>query len=369
MLLYCTKPGDTVILPRNAHLSFINGCVLADLNPVYVPLQMTSDGYAYATEESFLTVMERHPEARAVIVTRPDYYGGLLALDRIAAAAHAGGMRLLVDEAHGAHLNWMEKLKSAASYGADLWVQSAHKTLPALTAGAFLHLAKGEDVQRALRMLRMVQTSSPAFYVMQSLDDARAFMEEHGAVALKELHKHMQEVRVRMKALGYQDAHEAWRSLPLEFDPTRLVITAPQGGFALANSLKEQGIDVEMADEYRIVCILTVMDKEETFRRLLAALEKASRTPGIKAPPIAGTYPLPHQIMRPRQAALGRQEIEDASCAIGRISGTSIGLYPPGIPLVAPGEEITPDAIEILLAAPEEKRFGLSNGKFLCVAE
>jgi arginine/lysine/ornithine decarboxylase len=369
MLLYSLAPGETVILPRNAHLSFINGCVLADLNPVYVPLQMTLDGYAYAPEEGFLEAIRLHPEARAVVVTRPDYYGGMAKLSRIAAFAHESGMRLLVDEAHGAHLPWMTDFKSAASYGADLWVQSAHKTLPALTAGAFLHLSKGEDLKRALQMLRMVQTSSPAFYVMQSLDDARAFMEEHGSAALKEIQDRLKDLRAGMKALGYADAHEAWRGLPLEFDPTRLVITAPQGGYALANSLKEQGVDVEMADDSRIVCILTVMDKEETFQRLFTALNNASSLPQRKAPIVDCIHSLPRQVMRPRQASLGRQELVDALKASGRISGTSAGLYPPGIPLVAPGEEISPEIVEILLAAPEEKRFGLFSGKFLCAAE
>ncbi len=366
MLLYSTEPGDTVILPRNAHLSFMSGCVLADLNPKYVPLQMTLDGYAYASEEGFLDAIKRHPEARAVVVTRPDYYGGMVDIARVAAAAHAKRMRLLVDEAHGAHLPWMESIRSAAFYGADLWVQSAHKTLPALTAGALLHLNRREDAQRALRMLRMVQTSSPAFYLLQSLDDARAWMEEHGAYALKELRNHLLKFRVRMKALGYADAHDSWRDLPLEFDPTRLVIAAPQGGYALAESLRGQGIDVEMADDRRIVCILTVMDGKETFRRLLSALEKASGLPKASMPPMPCDYPIPRQVMRPRQAALRKQESVELSRAVGRVSGTSVGLYPPGIPLITPGEKITPEAVAILLAAPEEKRFGLCGGQLLC---
>ncbi len=369
MLLYSLEPGDTVILPRNAHLSFINACVLADLNPVYVPHQTTADGYAYVPEESFLEAISCHPEAQAVVVTRPDYYGGMVNLDRIGTAAHASGMRLLVDEAHGSHLPWMEGFRSASSCGADLWVQSAHKTLPALTAGAFLHLAKGEDAQRALRMLRMVQTSSPAFYLLQSLDDARAWMDAHGTAALGRLCALLKEFRTRMKPMGYADAHDTWSRLPLEFDPTRLVIAAPQGGYALAQSLREMGIDVEMADDRRIVCVMTVMDRDETINRLLAALEKTaglSRQINLPAPE---DIPLPRQLMRPRQAALGKQEWVDVSRAAGRVSGTSAGLYPPGIPLVAPGEEITPEAVAALMAAPQERRFGLCGEQFLCTME
>jgi len=330
---------------------------------------MTEDGYSYASEEGFLLAIEHHPKARAVIVTRPDYYGGMVSLSRIAAAAHTRGMRLLTDEAHGAHLPWMDNVKSAAFFGADLWVQSAHKTLPALTAGAFLHLAQGEDVQRAMRMLRIVQSSSPAFYLLQSLDDARAWMDENGMAALKELQSHLRELKEQMKLMGYTDAHESWEHLPLNFDPTRLVITAPQGGYALSESLREQGIDVEMADDRRIVCIITVMDEDETFRRLLKALGKAVCLPSGHISHVPCDYALPRQVMRPRQAALGKQELVDTSLAAGRISGTSVGLYPPGIPLVVPGEEISLEAVQNLLTAPEDRRFGLCDGKFLCVVE
>ncbi len=369
MLLYSTEPGDTVIIPRNAHFSFLSGCVFADLCPQFVPVQTTVDGYSYASEEGFLEAISRHPQARAVVVTRPDYYGGMINISRIAAAAHAGGMRLLVDEAHGAHLPWMGSLQSAASLGADLWVQSAHKTLPALTAGALLHLSGEEDVHRALRLLRMVQTSSPAFYLLQSLDDARAWMEEHGAKALNGLQNHLRAFRVQMKAMGYTDAHESWSPLPLEFDPTRLVIEAPQGGYALAESLREHSIDVEMADDRRIVCILSVMDGEETLRRLLEGLQMAACMPKADLPPVLREFALPRQVMRPRQAALGKLELVELKMAVGRVSGASVGLYPPGIPLVTPGEEISKYVIVDLLAAPEEKRFGLCNGKFLCTLE
>ena len=369
MLLYSAKPGDTVILPRNAHLSFINGCILNDLRPVYAPLQMTADGYAYAPEDGFLRTIADHPQARAVVVTRPDYYGGMVNLDRVAQAAHQKGMRLLVDEAHGAHLPWMKGIRSAASCGADLWVQSAHKTLPALTAGAFLHLGSGEDAERARRMLRLVQTSSPAFYLLQSLDDARAWMDAHGPAALNTLTERIADLHGRIKEWGYHDARESWRALPLSFDDTRLVIAAPQGGYALADCLSEQGIDVEMADERRIVCILTVMDGEETFSRLAAALKEARRLPGAGAFMSPMAYPVPRQIMPPRQAALGDQEWVEAAGAVGRTLAAGAGLYPPGIPLIAPGEEVCAEAVDILLAAPERQRFGLCLGKLLCVAE
>lgn len=370
MLLYSTSPGDTVILPRNAHLSFISGCVLADLHPVYVPLVAAEDGYAFAPEEGFLQAMERHPSACAVVVTRPDYFGGMIRLDRIAEAAHLKGIRLLVDEAHGAHLNWLEGATTAASCGADLWVQSAHKTLPCLTAGALLHMKKGENEKRARRMLRLVQTSSPAFYLMQSLDDARAWMESNGKSALERLAGNLNEFRCALKPLGYHDIHAALSKQPMTFDPTRLVISAPQGGYALAKSLRAQGIDVEMADDRRIVCILTVMDEKESLLRLLSALAKIPPSPALSEDAAkTAVFPIPRQAMDPRRAALSKQEQVNFSDAAGRISGTSVGLYPPGIPLAAPGEILEPEILSLLQSAPKERRFGLCDGQFLCVAE
>ena len=369
MLLYSAKPGDTVILPRNAHQSCINGCVLADLHPAYVPFEMTEDGYAYAPEEAFLKVIAHHPKAAAVLVTRPDYYGGMVPLAKIAKAAHDLGMRLLIDEAHGAHLNWMTDIETASSAGADLWVQSAHKTLPALTAGAFLHLGKNEDVLRARRMLRMVQTSSPAFYLMKSLDDARAWMDTHGKPALEKLQGCLHAFRSLITELGYQDAHALWSNQPLTFDPTRLVLSAPQGGYALADALMRLGVDVEMADERRIVCIMAVMDGRQTLDRLEAALKAATYLPAVNTFLPAIPLSLPVQKLSLRQAALGDTQWVALEKSAGRILASSIGLYPPGVPLAAPGEEMTGEIAAILLSAPEKNRFGIHNGNLLCVKE
>ncbi len=367
MMMYALRPGETVILPRNAHLSVINACILGDIHPVFVPCSITLDGYAHVPAESFLQAIQESPQARAVLVTRLDYYGGMVPLERIARAAHDAGMRLLVDEAHGAHLPWMEGIKSAGACGADLWVQSAHKTLPALTGAAWLHLKQEEDENRARRMLRMVQTSSPGFSILKSLDDARAWMEDNGRQALFDLQQLLQEIRLQMQSWGYRDAHEIWRNLPLSFDPTRLVIDAPQGGYALAQSLQKQGIDVEMADERRVVCIFTVMDGPETAERLLSALFSSACQPKLQPDNKPTAFPLPRRLMPLRQAALSDLQTVSFKEAVGRTAGASAGLYPPGIPLVTPGEEITPEVVSLIASAPPESRFGLSAGQFLCV--
>lgn len=366
MLMLYAHPGDTVLLPRNAHLSAVNGCILGDLRPVFMPLTFTGDGYGYLREETVLAALAAHPQARCLLVTRPDYYGGCLPLERIARAAHAQGCRLVVDEAHGAHLPWLPGLTGAAAAGADAWVQSCHKTLPSLTGTAVLHLREAADAGRALRLLRMVQTSSPNFVMMMSMDDARAYMEEVGTERLRAVCGAAEALRRQLPALGYGDAQEGWKDTWLSFDPTRLVICAPQGGEALDEALVRQGIDVEMHDIRRVVCILTVMDDQARLERLEAAL-RAIPPREAQLPATAYDQPLPLRCMPPREASLGQVAWVELAQAAGHVAAASAGLYPPGIPLVAPGELITEQTAFALAQAGPRRRFGVEGDKLLCV--
>lgn len=366
MLMLYAYPGDTVLLPRNAHLSAVNGCIVGDLRPAFMPLSFTEDGYGYLREETALAALAAHPQARCLLVTSPDYYGGRLPLERIAAAAHAQGCRLVVDEAHGAHFPWLDGARGAAACGADAWVQSCHKTLPSLTGTAVLHLRDVEDNARALRLLRMTQTSSPNYVLMMSVDDARAYMDAEGGVRLKAVSEAAGALRARLPALGYGDAQALWRSTGLTFDPTRLVILAPQGGEALDRALAARGVDVEMHDIRRVVCILTAMDDRVRLARLEEALG-AIAPRRAELPPTAYDQPLPPVVMPPRQAAMGRVARVALDRAAGRVAAASAGLYPPGIPLVAPGEQITEQTVAALAQAGPRRRFGVEGEQLLCV--
>ena len=174
MLLYAAGGGGAVILPRNAHLSALHLCAVAGLDVVFARPSFTASGLCYTPDESYLEALERRPDARALLVVRPDYYGALHWPARAAARARTLGVPVLCDEAHGAHLNWDAETPTAGALGADLWVQSAHKTLPALNGGAWLHAGPGVDAARLRAMLRAVQTSSPSFVTLLALDDARA---------------------------------------------------------------------------------------------------------------------------------------------------------------------------------------------------
>ncbi len=365
MQLYC-REGDTILLPRNAHMSAVNGCILGGVRVRWLPLAMTADGLCYLKEDDVIAAMEAHPEARAVLLPRPDFYGCMLPMTRIVAAAHARGIRVVVDEAHGAHLPWMADVPSAGACGADAWVQSVHKTLPGLTGAAALHLRDEGDHARALQLLRRGQTSSPSFISLMSIDDARAWMELHGRQRLQAVAAAVEEVRRGLPALGYQDAHALWRDTGLAFDPTRLVIDAPQGGAALAEELRRRGVDVEMHDHRRVVFIVTAMDDPADVCKLLSILKEI--------PPVSSSVPalpamaaFPDRVMEVRPAAMAESELVPLADCVGRVAAASAGLYPPGVPLVCPGEIVTAEVAELLMHTKNQERFGVEGDALLCV--
>ena len=360
-----TCHGDTVILPRNCHLSAVQGCVLGGLKPVWVQTREVG-GYVYAAPEDVVTAMRAHPEAKCVLLTRPDYFGGCMEIGEIAKTAKEMGMRLVVDEAHGAHLPWHEHLLSAGQLGADAWVQSAHKTLPALTGSAVLHLRNGNERWRALRILRREQTSSPSFLLMLSLDEARIYMKENGVQALRRQREMTERIRQAALQRGYTDPRSTWRTCGYAFDENRLVLRAPEGGNRLLKKLADLGIDIEMAMGNFAVLLTPLLQTEAENKRICKAFSSLSPDGEIQYDPYPGQ--LPEQVILPREAACGPVEAVPLERTAGRIAAESAGCYPPGIPLVVPGERISGTVSERLVQAGESGRFGVYEGMMLCVA-
>ncbi|MDO4838739.1 MAG: aminotransferase class I/II-fold pyridoxal phosphate-dependent enzyme [Clostridia bacterium] len=368
MLQLWAREGDTVLLPRNAHLSAMNACIIGGLRPAWMQVTRRQDGYCYLQPEDVLQAIHQHPEAKTLLLTRPDYYGGCMPLKAIIAAAHEAGIRVVVDEAHGAHLPWMEGgIQSAGVYGADAWVQSVHKTLPGLTGSAVLHLKDPEDGGRALQLLRREQTSSPSFLLMMSMDDARAWMEAEGKTRLAATVAAANALRVRLQSTTYREAHALWQATGMQFDPTRLVIDAPEGGERLAQRLRMQGIEVEMHDPWRVVMILTCMDSPEEIRHIGEVLARLAEEPPVHCLIMEENAPLPQQAMTPRKAVMSETKRVPIRQAVQEIAAVSAGLYPPGIPLVCPGERITAETAEQLAKAAPQQRFGTEGDTILCV--
>jgi arginine/lysine/ornithine decarboxylase len=374
MLLYACGRGGEVVLPRNAHLSCLNLCATAGLTPVFAEPSFTDDGRLYTTPEAYALALDAHPNASAALALHSDYYGLLTDLPAVARVTHARGKLLLCDEAHGAYFNWRSDVPNAGACGADLFVQSAHKTLPALTPGAWLHTMPGVDAERLRSILRMVQTSSPSFLIMLSLDEARAWMDLHGRDACARLLEALERFRLSAARLGYADGQQ--NAPPgMAYDRLRLTLCVPQGGETLQKQLEARGLDVEMCDGGHIVCILSLLDGEARLAKLLRVLRSITgETPLRFSEPACAAErrpePWPTRILPIGEAAFLPSEPVPPALAAGRICAVSAGLYPPGVAWLTPGDEVTPQAAALLNQTPARRLFGLdAQGRLPCVKQ
>lgn len=380
MLGYAAPPGSSVILPRASHMSAISALALYGIEPVWVDAWADEGGAPFTREQDVLEAIGAHPEARAVLLTRPDYYGRMLPMERIAERAHQAGMLVLVDEAHGAHLNWLDGRSgvwtpggtmpehvSALDCGADMCVQSAHKTLPALTSAAYLHMNSRVDADRLLGRVALTQTSSPSFLIMASLDGARAHMDAVGRRELDRLCGMCEDVYRHCEHLDIAPVREHF-GMPC--DRTRLALDLTGRGIsghdALA-ALEQMGMDAEMSDARRVVMICTVADAPDDFAQLKRALDQLPRGRGHCHAPSIARVPRGERVTGVRSAALGECERVPLSSAAGRVAARALGAYPPGVAECVPGEMISGDAVARLDMARRtgSELFGLEKG--MCV--
>ncbi|HTU30700.1 MAG TPA: DegT/DnrJ/EryC1/StrS family aminotransferase [Solirubrobacteraceae bacterium] len=339
-------PGDEVIVSRTLHRSLLLGLVLAGLEPVWVEPQVSADtglalGYA---PETVADALRSHPGACAVLLSDPSYVGTCSDLPAHAAVAHAAGVPLIVDAAWAAHFGFHPALPPhAIGAGADAMVTSAHKTLPAYSQGALL-LARTErlDASRMTRAFEALATTSPAGAILASVDASRALLVRDGEALLGRTIAAVAGARARLREIDGLQVLDG----PL-VDPVKLTISlAGTGahGVAIERDLAEAGVPVELADRDTIVALVTLADEPAAIERLTEALtesiERRRGTPRTISG-AAGWIVSPRPKASPREAFFGRVETVPFSDAAGRVSAELIALYPPGVPVLAPGEEIT----------------------------
>ena len=343
-LSLCAEPGSTVLLDRNAHRAFYSAMALLDLTPVYLDKP---------TAEQVSAALSEHESIRTVCITSPTYYGVIADVEKIAAACRAHGARLLVDEAHGAHFPFVGRGPCAAGRGASVSISSAHKTLPALGSTALL-FTDGSFSPAAVREKNaLFGTSSPSYLLMASIDWARAYLTEGaGGAAYRAVAAETARLRAQINKRG------VFRALceadGVSLDPTRLTVDTGRAGLSgdQAGKHLEQDYNIwpEMTDRDRVVCILTCADTAEELERLgaaFAALEQfAAAAPFRPCPP----PPAPRMRRRIREAVFAPRRMLALNLAAGCVSASSIAPYPPGVGVVAPGEEITREIIEYLAA-------------------
>lgn len=366
VLLAVLRPGDAVILPRYVHRSVLSALVLARACPVWLPPRWDAAAAApYGPlPEDVAAALRGRPEARLVLVVRPTYQGYACDLTELVRIAHEHGVPLLVDEAHGAHYAFHPELpQPALRAGADAVVHGVHKTLGACTGAGMLHL-RGPRLDRARvqAALRLVQTSSPSYLLMGSLDGARRLAANHGERALQQQLGRVRRLRRALAQLpGVEVVESRWGKLPGSggYDPLRLWLSASRRGWSgpdLARYLAQHQIDVEMAEGDHALCLLGPAVKPAALRRLLQALrelpERRRRTQHLQAP---AWPPLPPQAMLPAEAYQSRWEPVPLEAAAGRVMAQAISVAPPGIPLVMAGEALTREVVDYLRWARENR--------------
>ena len=387
MLAMTIGRGGQLLLPRHVHQSVVHTAALLDFDLIWLESEDMPDPHCrfnmlpLVTPEHVERALTSHPDCQAVLLTSPDYYGYCLDLRSIAEITRRHGTLLLIDEAHGAHFAFGRgRLPAGAmASGADAAVQSGHKTLPVLTPGAMLHISAGALEQGRItigqvdRFLPVFQTSSPSFPIAATLDFARDWLEREGSDAIQKQLSCLGRFRHGMPPGlicspldARPDPH-----LPFRRDPLRLVLALqdknrPGAARLLARALSGSGIDVEFADLSRIVLIPSLSQTQQDWLELADALTHLTAKAIEDSPVDAGDLETewrhwlkaaPDAVLTPGEALFGRhrQILVEAGKAAGRVSARSVLPYPPGIPLVWPGERLDGDRVDFLTRLSENK--------------
>lgn len=344
MVLGTLSKGDTVFVQRNCHKSVLNALKMAQAFPVFLTpdFDEQTQTAGQVSKQTLIEAFKTYPESKAIIFTYPTYYGITGSLQELSAIAKSHGSLVLVDEAHGAHFGAVEKEipMSALQLGADLVVQSAHKMLPAMTMGAYLHINSSKiDRMRIHFYLQALQSSSPSYPIMASLDYARSYF----ALYTQNDYLHSSRFKKRMVELFQSNG---LRCISVD-DPYKLLVRADGlTGYELQASFEKAGIYVELADPYQVLLIFPLLKAEEELfeKRIVRKIKDLVIKTGKAAPSFSEYVPVvPVSILSLPYNEHSRHEKRMVSLeeAAGQIAAEMIIPYPPGIPLIMEGEEIS----------------------------
>jgi arginine decarboxylase len=364
-ILATCNSGDKIILPRNVHSSAIAGLILSGaipifVNPEYDPILNIAHSI---TPEAVKTALEQHPDAKAVMMVHPTYYGVCQDLRAIAQITHQYNIPLLVDEAHGAHFAFHPELPIPALLaGADLTVQSIHKTLGAMTQASMLH-TQGNRVNgdRVSKALQLVQSTSPSYILLASLDAARQQMALHGKDLMSRTLQLASEARNRIGQIPGLSILNFPSSSFIALDKTRLTVTVSglgMTGFAADEILEEQlGVTCEFPSLQHLTFIISLGNTQEDIEQLVQGFTTLALDKTPSSNPLLAIREGGQEITKvlwdnmrisPREAFFAATETLPLEKTGDRICAEIVCPYPPGIPLLMPGEVITKSAIEYL---------------------
>ena len=340
MLATALNPGDEIIIARNCHAAAVNTMALLDINPIWInPRDL------YGAEKAFA----ENPDAKAVYLTSPDYFGTLSDIKAFAKLAHKNGAKLLIDNAHGAHLHFFDEEMHPISLGADMCADSLHKSLPVLTGGALLHLKDASLRDAAKQKMRIFGSTSPSYLIMLSADKCAGYLEEKAREDFAVLKEKVENLRKFAFEHGLAPKTE-------NIEPARLALSVKSTGMTaeeFGGKLREHGIEPEYVNDEWAVLMASPFNTERDFGRLRKFIED---TPGSGfAPPEEILFRMPEKAMSIREALFSETEEIETEKAIGRIGARLDLPCPPCIALAVPGEIISDDIAKLLI------RYGISR--------
>lgn len=360
-IMSASSAGQKVMMPRACHRSVYGGLVLSGAMPVYIPPDYHPQvGSSLAVSADVVRkLFAENTNIAAVHITSPNYYGVLSDTATISQIAHENGALMLVDEAHGSHLAFHDGLpKSATQLGVDMVIQSTHKTQGALTQASMLHVnGTRVNLARVAQVMGLLQSSSPNSLLLASLDAARMQMATEGYDLLSrvlELSYYARDQIMGIDGLWCYGDDLIGHNGIFAYDPTKLVIGVRgigQTGYAVSDALRNTyGIDVEFADLRQIICSITIGDDDHTVNRLITALREIAQDKRTvdNDPEVPPPAQLPTIAISPRDAYFATSRPVPLAQSVGEISAENIIPYPPGIPLVVPGEIITQELLDYL---------------------
>ncbi|MGE5631001.1 MAG: aminotransferase class I/II-fold pyridoxal phosphate-dependent enzyme [Caulobacteraceae bacterium] len=364
MIMSVVSQGDKILIPRNVHKSVTAGIILSGANPVYMHPEIDNRvGVALnVTPETVRKTLEQNRDAKAILIVNPTYYGVSTDIAEIARIVHEYNIPLIVDEAHGPHLHFNDKLPiSAMDAGADICAQSTHKIVGSMTQSSLLNVKQGlVDVNRVKTVMSLLQTTSPSYILLASLDCARMQLATQGKQLIDEaieLAKYAREKINNIKGLYCFGEEVLQKKGAYGFDPTKITITCKDlglSGYELERILAEKYfIQPELSDLYNILCVFSFGDTKRTVDALIDALTEISAEQSCKEiakSEVLGIPNIPESVLTPRDAFNSLTISVPIEDSIGLISAEFLMAYPPGIPVLCPGEIITQEIVDYVKA-------------------
>lgn len=363
MIISSVYEGEKILVARNCHKSILMGLILSGANPIYIEPEISAlyNTFGSVSPQKVKYAFEQNPDIRAFILVSPTYYGISSDLKTIAEICHSYGALLLVDEAHGAHFAFSDNLPlTAMESGADMASQSIHKTAGSMTQSSMLHIQGSlANISRVDSALKIVQSTSPSYILMASLDTARHNLAVNGESLIKNAISLSEYLR---KSLNEIDGVTCFggiiNSSVFAEDTTRIVFSIDGlRGFDVYNTLfYKYNICTEMADEHNVVAILSYADTIKQADSLIEAVKCIAATGEKTYIHDFGCPDIPPMALSPRKAYFYQNEYIELEKAEGMICGEMIAPYPPGIPIIYPGEVFTKEILDFIIETINNKR-------------